>query len=127
MLALLDQGRLIPATDYVNAQRLRRMFQAEFRKVWETADCLLTATTAITAPRIGETTVTLPGEPEDTRLAATRLARGFNVVGLPALSAPCGRNQAGMPIGMQITGKPFDEALLCRVGQALAPDEVEVP
>jgi aspartyl-tRNA(Asn)/glutamyl-tRNA(Gln) amidotransferase subunit A len=119
VLALLDQGRLIPATDYVNAQRLRRMFQRESRNIWETTDCLLTPTTAITAPRIGETTVTLGGQPEDARLAATRLVRGFNVLGWPALSVPCGRNAAGMPIGAQIVGRPFSEALLLRVGQAL--------
>src|SRR5207249_10698806 len=42
VLALLDQGRLIAATDYVNAQRLRRVMQREFRAVWENVDCLIT-------------------------------------------------------------------------------------
>ena len=56
MLGLLDQGRLISATDYVNAQRLRKMMQREFRAVWETVDCLLTPTVPIGAPKIGELT-----------------------------------------------------------------------
>ena len=53
VLALFDQGRLLPATDYVNAQRLRRMMQREFRAVWESVDCLLTPTAPIGAPKIG--------------------------------------------------------------------------
>ena len=62
VLALLDQGRLVPATDYINAQRLRRRMQREFAALWSRVDCLFTPTTPITAPRIGETTVTVGGE-----------------------------------------------------------------
>jgi aspartyl-tRNA(Asn)/glutamyl-tRNA(Gln) amidotransferase subunit A len=126
VLALIDQGRLLPATDYVNAQRLRRVFQAEFRKLWERVDCLFTPATPTTAPRIGETTVEIDGRAEDVRLLSTRTVRGLNVVGVPALSVPCGLSSAGMPIGLQIVGKPFSEALILRVGQALAP-EAPVP
>lgn len=126
VLALLDQGRLLPATDYVNAQRLRRVFQCRFREVWEQVDCILTPTTPITAPRIGETTVTVCGRTEDVRLASTRLVRAINVLGLPALSTPCGRDGRGLPIGMQIVGPPFREALLLRLGQALAPEPAPV-
>ena len=123
VLALLDQGRFIPATDYVNAQRLRRLFQQEFGQVWLEADCLFTATTPTTAPRIGDTTTTIGGRTEDVRLASTRLVRGLNVLGVPALSVPCGRDGQRLPMGLQIVGKPFDEALILRVAQALAPGE----
>jgi aspartyl-tRNA(Asn)/glutamyl-tRNA(Gln) amidotransferase subunit A len=127
VLALLDQGRLLPATDYVNAQRLRRIFQAEYRKLWEQVDCLFTPTSPITAPRIGQTVTRIDGQEEDIRLASTRLVRGINVLGLPALSLPCGQDSAGMPIGLQIIGKPFAEALILRVGQALEPAETRIP
>ena len=126
VLALLDQGRLIPATDYVNAQRLRRVFMRQFRAVWNEVDCLLTPTSPTTAPKIGETTTVIRGEPEDVRLAATRLVRGINVLGAPAVSAPCGRDRRGLPMGMQIVGRPFSEALLLRVAQALAPGEAPI-
>ena len=117
--ALLDQGRLIPATDYVNAQRLRRAMVRDFQKLWKQVDCLFTPSTPITAPRIGETTVELNGEIEDVRLATTRFMRGINVLGLPALSIPCGQDRNRMPIGLQIVGKAFDEATVLRVGAAL--------
>ena len=61
VLALLDQGRLIPATDYVNAQRLRKMLLHEFRALFRTIDCLFTPTTPIVAPRIGQRQVELDG------------------------------------------------------------------
>jgi aspartyl-tRNA(Asn)/glutamyl-tRNA(Gln) amidotransferase subunit A len=122
VLALLDQGRLVPATDYINAQRLRRTMRWEFNQLWKEVDCLFTPTTPITAPRIGETTVEILGETEDTRLATTRFMRGINVLGLPALSIPCGYDRRKMPIGLQIVGKAFDEAGVMRVGAALEDD-----
>ena len=119
VLALLDQGRLVPATDYINAQRLRRMMQREFASVWSHADCIVTPTTPITAPRIGETSVTIAGQPEDARLASTRFVRGINVLGLPALSVPVGTGENNMPVGLQIVGRPFEEAQVLRVGAVL--------
>jgi aspartyl-tRNA(Asn)/glutamyl-tRNA(Gln) amidotransferase subunit A len=131
VLALLDQGRLLPATDYINAQRLRRAMQREFAGLWTRVDCLFTPTTPITAPRIGETAAGLPNGPgghgEDVRLAATRLVRAINALGLPAVSIPCGADRRGLPIGLQIVGRPFAEALILRVAQALVPAEVPVP
>jgi len=127
VLALLDQGRLLPATDYINAQRLRHAMQREFAGLWARVDCLFTPTTPITAPRIGETTVTAGGESEDVRLAATRLVRAINPLGLPAVSIPCGADRRGLPIGLQIVGRPFAEALILRVAQVLLPAEVRVP
>jgi len=119
VLALFDQGRFIPATDYVNAQRLRRLMQREFRALWETVDCLITPTAPIGAPKIGDATVRIGDETEDVRLASTRLVRAINLLGLPALSLPCGLDRNGMPLSAQIIGKPFDEATILRVGAAL--------
>jgi len=127
VLALLDQGRLVPATDYVNAQRLRRVMQGEFAGLWSRVDCLFTPTTPITAPRIGETATAISSQSEDVRLAATRLVRAINPLGLPALSIPCGADRRGLPIGLQIVGPPYAEALILRVAQALLPAEVAVP
>jgi len=119
VLALLDQGSLIPAADYVNAQRLRKRFLREFHKLFETIDCLLTPTTPIVAPRIGQTEITLDGVAHDTRMLTTRFVRGFNVLGFPALSIPCGASSEGMPIGLQIIARPFEENLLLALGEAL--------
>jgi Asp-tRNA(Asn)/Glu-tRNA(Gln) amidotransferase A subunit family amidase len=119
VLALLDQGRLIAATDYVNAQRLRRVMQREFRAVWENVDCLITPTAPMGAPKIGQTTIRIGDADEDVRLASTRLVRGINVLGLPAIAMPCGLDAAGMPLSAQIIGKPFDEATILRVAAAI--------
>ena len=116
--ALLDQGRLIPASDYINAQRVRRVLLREFQSVWKHVDCLFTPTTPTSAPKIGQSTIDLGGE-EDVRIASTRFTRGINVLGLPALSLPCGFDDEGLPLGLQIIGPSFQEALILRVGAAL--------
>jgi len=119
VLALFDQGRFLRATDYVNAQRLRRIMQREFARLWDRIDCLFTPTTPMGAAKIGATTVKLGEDSEDVRLASTRLVRGINLLGLPALSVPCGLDARGMPLGLQIVTKPFSEALLLRIGSAM--------
>jgi len=119
VLALFDQGRLIAATDYINAQRLRRLYQQEFRKLWRQVDCLLTPCTPTPAPRIGQTELEMGGNKEDVRLASTRLVRGINVLGEPALAIPCGFSDDGLPLGAQIIGRPFEEDVILRAGAAL--------
>ena len=119
VLALLDQGRLIPAADYLDAQRLRRIFIHEFSKLWTQADCVFTPATPIAAPKIGQTTVQIGAATDDTRLATTRFARGINVLGVPALAMPCGFTQAGLPIGLQILAAPLQEDRLLRIGAAI--------
>jgi aspartyl-tRNA(Asn)/glutamyl-tRNA(Gln) amidotransferase subunit A len=119
VLALLDQGLLVPAADYVNAQRLRKLLLTEFHALFRAIDCLLTPTTPITAPAIGQTEITLDGVAHDTRMLTTRFVRGFNVLGFPALSIPCGLSPEGLPIGLQIVARPFEENLLLMLGEAL--------
>lgn len=119
VLALLDQGSLVSAADYINAQRLRKKLLGEFHVLFESIDCLFTPTTPIPAPRIGQTEITLNGTKYDTRILTTRFVRGFNVLGFPALSIPCGLSPDGLPIGLQIAGRPFEENLLLLAGEAL--------
>ena len=119
VLALLDQGRLIAATDYVQAQRLRGRLAREFARIWNAVDCLIMPTTPLAAPRIGVETVRLGGRDENVRMATTRLVRGLNALGWPALSIPCGRTTAGLPIGLQIAGAAHHDAVVLRVGAAL--------
>ena len=119
VLALVDQGRVLRAADYVNAQRLRRRAQLDFRGVWREVDCLLTPTTPIPAPRIGAMKIQLGAREEDVRPALTRLVRAFNLLGFPALSIPCGRTAGGLPIGLQVVGEPFQEARILGIGTVL--------
>jgi len=110
VLALLDQGRALPATAYVNAQRLRKELIENFRGLLETVDFLLTPATPAPAPLITEAA--------DIRVATTRFVRGFNVIGFPAIAMPCGRT-AGLPIGMQLVGGPWRDAELLGAAAAL--------
>jgi len=119
VMALLDQGRLVPATDYINAQRLRRLFLQEWRLIFSAVDCLFTPTTPIPAPLIGQKQVEVDGQKMDARLATTRFMRGINVLGLPAISLPCAKTAAGLPIGLQIVGRAFEEHTVLRVAAAI--------
>jgi aspartyl-tRNA(Asn)/glutamyl-tRNA(Gln) amidotransferase subunit A len=112
--ALIDQGRMIAATDYVNAQRYRRVAQRQWAELWKTADVIFTPTAPILAPFIGQTEVKWDTEWEDVRLATTRLVRAINVLGFPALSIPLPSDS--LPIGLQIIGPPFHDHLVLAVG-----------
>jgi aspartyl-tRNA(Asn)/glutamyl-tRNA(Gln) amidotransferase subunit A len=116
--ALLQQGMLLPATDYVNAQRVRRVFIRDFRALFDGIDVLVTPTTPNVAPLIGQDKITIAGREEDVRLASTRLVRGINVIGFPAASLPCGTCPTNLPVGMQIIGPPNGDAVVLRAAAA---------
>jgi aspartyl-tRNA(Asn)/glutamyl-tRNA(Gln) amidotransferase subunit A len=126
VVTLLDQGRLIRASDYVDAQRLRRIYIREFSKLWSHVDCIFTPTTPTPAPKIGQVTMQVGGVDEDVRLATTRLMRAINVLGIPALSIPSGFTKSGLPIGLQILGAPRAEDMILRVGAAIEDATVAI-
>jgi aspartyl-tRNA(Asn)/glutamyl-tRNA(Gln) amidotransferase subunit A len=119
VVTLLDQGRLIRGSDYVDAQRLRRIYAREFSKLWTQVDCIFTPTTPTPAPKIGQVSMQVGAQQEDVRLATTRLMRAINVLGIPALSIPCGFTKARLPIGLQILGAPRAEDMILRIGAAI--------
>ncbi len=119
VLALLDQGRLIGAADYVNAQRLRKKMTAAFNAVWKQADCLIVPGTPTAAPKIGQNSIEIEGVADDVRLVTTRLMRGINALGWPALSLPSGFAHNGLPIGVQILGRANAEKTILELGAAL--------
>jgi aspartyl-tRNA(Asn)/glutamyl-tRNA(Gln) amidotransferase subunit A len=116
---LLEQGRMIAAHEYVNAQRIRTLFRRDFDALWRRIDVLAAPTTPITAPLLDEATVQIGEREENTRMASTRLVRSINFLGEPALSLPCGNDAAGMPIGMQLIGAPFTEPRLLQIAKML--------
>jgi aspartyl-tRNA(Asn)/glutamyl-tRNA(Gln) amidotransferase subunit A len=117
VLALLDQGQLISAADYIDAQRLRRSLQRNWNRIWTQADCLFTPSSPIVPPRIGDTLIDWGGGiSEDVRLAATRFLRAFNVLGWPVISIPL--PSPGLPVGLQIAGPAFSESALLQIAFA---------
>lgn len=116
--ARLEVSRLILASDYLRAQRVRSLIRKEFLEALSHFDALLVPTCPMTALKIGERSVKIGDKVVDVMSAIGPYAPSFNLTGLPALTVPCGFSKAGLPIGLQIIGKPFDEGLVLRVGWA---------
>lgn len=116
--ARLLTGQFVLATQYLKAQRARQVLRAEVDSVLTTVDALLLPTTPIPAPRTDEREATVDGVREDVRAWLTRCTRPINLTGHPALSVPCGMTADGLPVGLQLVGRHFDEATLLRLGRA---------
>ena len=115
---LVEVGRFVTGVDYLKGEQLRRVLMDDFRKVFEEVDVIIAPTTALTAWQHDETTLEIAGEPESVLAASWRLAYPFNLTGLPAISIPCGFDRDGLPIGLQIAARPFDETTALRVAHA---------
>jgi aspartyl-tRNA(Asn)/glutamyl-tRNA(Gln) amidotransferase subunit A len=117
--ALLEAGELYLASHYIQAQRYRTVLRDQFTDVLRDFDAILTPTVPFTAPPVGATDVILEsGEQLDIISAVLRYNALPPLVGMPALSVPCGFADDGLPVGMQLTGRPFDEPTLFRIGHA---------
>ncbi|MFC7738177.1 amidase [Roseomonas sp. GCM10028921] len=103
-------GVAISAADYLDALRLRRNLTVALDRVMEDADLLLTAISLDIAPEAAA-----GAEPTAWPLQASP----FNVTGHPAMSVPAGFGRGGMPLAVQIVGRPFDEETVLRAGQVL--------
>jgi aspartyl-tRNA(Asn)/glutamyl-tRNA(Gln) amidotransferase subunit A len=117
--ARLERGLVLPATHYIDALRLRGPALAEFSKaVFAKVDVLHAPVLPIPTPTIADTDV--GGSPTMDRTLAlmTRFTRPFNYLGVPALALPCGFLASGLPVAMQLVGRPFDEATILRLGHA---------
>jgi len=107
----LMSGAFVRAADYVNATRLRRKLADAFHALFSGIDVAVTTSSMDPACRIDD--------PKAVEYTYARQARGpFNVTGGPALSVPVGFSKSGLPLAMQIAGKPFSEALVYRVAHA---------
>ena len=109
---LVEMGRLVTGPDYLKAEQYRSVLMEEFRKVFEQVDVIVGPTTPITAWKRGEWTVDVGGKQESVLAASWRFTYPYNLTGLPAISIPCGFDREGLPIGLQIAAKPFDEMTL---------------
>ncbi len=122
--ARLATGQFILAGHYLKAQRARQVIRAEVDAALRHVHALLLPTTPIPAPPLDAREISLDGLTEDVRWWLIRCTRPINVTGHPALSVPCGLTAAGLPIGLQLVGRHFDEATLLRIGhtfEAVSP------
>jgi aspartyl-tRNA(Asn)/glutamyl-tRNA(Gln) amidotransferase subunit A len=115
---LLQSGLFLTATQYLAAQQARKKVIAAYHDLWRSFDVLVTPTSPIAAPPIGESTARLGDKDIPLVRLFLDLTLPFNLTGQPAISVPCGFTKAGLPIGLQLVGRPFDEATLFRAAAA---------
>ena len=114
----LMSGALTTATDYIRALRARTALNEQVAELFERVDLILTPTTPIPSVRIGEAMEPVGDTGEPGYNLLPRCTRGFNLTGSPTISLPCGFTESGLPIGLQLAGRPFDEATVLKVAHA---------
>jgi len=116
----LLQGQAIPAVDYLRAQQQRRAFSSYLRSSMQVVHALVLPTIPMPAILIeqADTDILIDGVTENATVALLRLTMPYNLAGLPAISLPCGFSAGGLPIGLQVVGKPFEEAMILRIAHA---------
>ena len=119
-------GQFVLARDYSKALKLQRLVKEEYARVMQDVDFLVTPSAPIVAWRIDSETITVGGTEYPARGPGgginARCTSPSNATGLPAMSVPCGFTEAGLPIGMQLIGRPFEEALLLQVANGYQAD-----
>jgi len=115
---LVEIGRFVTGPDYLKAEQVRAVLMEDFRRALDRVDVIVGPTTPITAWKVGEWTVRIGDRDESVLAASWRFTFPYNLTGLPAISIPCGFDRHGLPIGLQIAGRPFDEATVLRVAHA---------
>ena len=99
-------------------ERRRRALMDDFNALLKQVDVIVTPTIPIPAAKIGQDTAQIGGEEHNVRMATTRNMRALNLTGLPLLQVPCGLSSEGLPIGLQIIGRLWDEVGIMQVGHA---------
>ncbi|HET9016586.1 MAG TPA: amidase [Thermomicrobiaceae bacterium] len=124
----LEAGAAIPAVHYLEAQRVRRELIDAMARLHERVDLLVTPATPIAAPDMGGGIDDVDGkpviddpdgdEPADRLRGAIRCTGPFNVTGAPAITVPCGWTTDRLPIGLQFTGRPFEDHVVLAAARA---------
>jgi amidase len=110
---LLNYGRGVSPADLAQARSLRAEVRAAFAEVHETADLLLCPTLGVPVPG-----AELDWLDVDAIGTLVRFTGPFDLTGSPTISVPCGMAADGMPLSLQLVGRQFEEAALCRAADA---------
>lgn len=116
----LLEGQEIKAVDYLRAQHQRRLFASSLRSAMQPVDALILPTLPIPALPIKDMyqEIRIEGQRENSGETMLRLTMPFNLAGIPSISFPCGFNGQGLPLAVQVVGKPFEEGLILRIAHA---------
>ena len=114
----IEVGLFVPSASYIKAMRARTLICREFHNVFQQVDLLVMPTTPIPAPTLGQKEVQLGTGMRGVVNVIGRLTRPFNLTGSPAITVPCGLTSQGMPVGLQIAGPRFKDALVLHTAHA---------
>jgi aspartyl-tRNA(Asn)/glutamyl-tRNA(Gln) amidotransferase subunit A len=116
VIKMLEKGQEITAVHYINAlHKWRQQIKDAFLKAMSEYDALMVPTTIIPAPFLDQKEVNIEGKTVDVYLSLSRLTTVFDITGLPALNIPAGLVDSKLPVGVQLVGRPFDEARILKV------------
>jgi len=119
-------GQCLLAEHYIRAKRMMTRYRQQINTVFEKVDLLITPTTPTIAPRIGQPRITIGNNDEAIGNAITRYTSFFNMTGHPALTVPSGLHSQGLPMGVQIIGRYYEEAEVLLAGSALE-EKFQIP
>jgi aspartyl-tRNA(Asn)/glutamyl-tRNA(Gln) amidotransferase subunit A len=115
-------GQFIPAHQYIKARNLQRLVKEGFAHAMKEVDVIVSPTSPAVAPKIDAAAITIKDVEYELKLTRDEvLGRDTylaNITGIPAISVPCGFGEAGMPVGLQLMGRPFDEVRLYQIAYA---------
>ena len=118
--ARLEAFSLLPGRDYLRARRARAVIRQSIADLYRQhrLTALVTPTTPATATISGVPTIVYAEGEEPVHAGFTRCTMPFNTTGQPTLSLPCGFDRDGLPVGLQLVGRPDEEREVCRLGHA---------
>jgi aspartyl-tRNA(Asn)/glutamyl-tRNA(Gln) amidotransferase subunit A len=118
VLMRLQNGLAIPGVSYLEAMRWRGSALAAHNAAVAGIDAVIAPVAPVAAPTIVESDIGNSPDAEAVIQRLTRFTRAINYLGLPSLAIPAGSTRRGLPVGMQLIGRSFDEAMLLRIGAA---------
>jgi aspartyl-tRNA(Asn)/glutamyl-tRNA(Gln) amidotransferase subunit A len=116
--ARLEKGFAVRGIDYGRARRAGELLRRDLTTLFEKVSLLATPMCGIAAPKLGQRKVAIDGETVSVMAPLTRYTRVFNLAGLPAISVPCGFSSEGLPLGLQLVGRAWDEATVLQAAYA---------
>ena len=118
VLMRLQNGLAVPAISYLEAMRWRGPALAAHRAAVSGVDAVIAPVAPVAAPTIAESDVGNSPDAEAVIQRLTRFTRPINYLGLPSLAIPSGFTRGGLPVGLQLVGRSFDETTILRIGAA---------
>jgi aspartyl-tRNA(Asn)/glutamyl-tRNA(Gln) amidotransferase subunit A len=115
----LQQAREVGISRYVRAQTARTELRQDWLRVFQAIDVLVLPANLAAAPRHEDQSIAIEGQETEFRIVTSGTNRAASLTGFPALTLPIGATSDGLPVGLQLVGRPLSEALLLAVGHAL--------